>query len=134
MTYNHENKLIVIPDKEIENLMDKLEISKEEAIETWLMDNDLLEDEEADEMTAKAKANKTGADAAKGHRKTNTKPKTVKISDEKKELFSMFWDFLQEKFAENAQIVKENKEFSVTIGEKKFKIDLVEHRPPKKKP
>ena len=131
MTYNYNGKTIIIPDAEIDKLVTALEISQEEAIETWLMDNDLMEDAEADEMTAKAKANKLGADAAKGHHKTISKPRTVKISDEKKDLFSTLWGFISENYS--AEVVKDNKEICVTIGDKKFKIDLVEHRPPKKK-
>lgn len=60
------------------------------------------------------------------------KPKTIKTSDEKKSLFQALAAYLDETYGENAQIVKENKEFSVQIGAKNFKIDLVEHRIPKK--
>lgn len=133
MIYNYNGKNVTIPDAEIDKLVSALEISQEEAIETWLMDNDMMEDEEADRMGEQAKVNKLGADAAKGHKKTNAKPRTVKISDEKKELFEALKRFLADNYGADATVVKENKEFAVVVGEKKFKIDLVEHRPPKKK-
>ena len=56
------------------------------------------------------------------------KPKTVKISDEKKELFKRVLSI----FDENAVVLKENKLIQVKIGEKIFKIDIIEQRPPKK--
>ena len=43
MKYNFKNKVLNIPDEEIENLMDTLELTEEEAIETWLDDNDYTE-------------------------------------------------------------------------------------------
>ena len=46
MKYNFGNKVLNIPDEEIENLMDTLELTEEEAIETWL-DEDLILIEEA---------------------------------------------------------------------------------------
>lgn len=62
------------------------------------------------------------------------KPKKEKIqriaqvSAEKSALFTKIWEAIGAEFGENAKIVKENKEISVQIGEKSFKIDLVEHR------
>ena len=44
------------------------------------------------------------------------------------ELFSLLWEGLSNFYGENAQISKQNKEISVQIGEKSFKIDIVEHR------
>ena len=49
-------KTVNIPDAEIEKNMKALEISKEEAIDMWLFDNDYEDNEEVDEMTVKAKA------------------------------------------------------------------------------
>ena len=43
-------------------------------------------------------------------------------------LFSEIWTNLFDVFGENAQIVKENKLILVQIGEKTFKIDLIEQR------
>ena len=53
------NKVVKIPQKEIDNLMKTLELTKQEAIETWLDDNDYTTNEQVEELTKKAKANGT---------------------------------------------------------------------------
>lgn len=63
------------------------------------------------------------------------KPKTVKISDEKKELFESILKNLTRCVPierEDITVLKENKLIQVKIGEKIFKIDIIEQRPPKK--
>ena len=44
------------------------------------------------------------------------------------ELFSLIWEGLSNFYGENAQISKQSKEISVQIGEKSFKIDIIQHR------
>lgn len=78
---------------------------------------------------------------AKGikHEARSVEPKAEKtkiqriaqVSDEKMALFSLLWEGLYNYYGENAQIQKQNKEISVQIGDKSFKIDIVEHRKPK---
>lgn len=133
MKYTLENgKVVNIPDSEIEKSMKLLEISKEEAVEMWLCDNDFEDNEELEELDTKAKKVKVIHGAGDNKRKKSDKPRTVKISDEKKALFSAVFDNLQAVFGENVQILKENKLISVKIGEKTFKIDIIEQRAPKK--
>ena len=55
MKYNFNGKVLNIPDAEIEKNMKALEISRDEAIEMWLDDNDYIENEEAEALTEKAK-------------------------------------------------------------------------------
>ena len=116
--------------------MKLLDLTKEQAIEMWLVDNDFEEDEELEELDAKAKTVKIDHGAsADTPRKKSDKPRTVKVSDAKKELFSKLSYYLNEFCEENdanCTILKENKLFSVEFGGKTFKIDLVEQRPPKK--
>ena len=52
-------KGIHIPQKEIDNLMKTLELTEQEAIQTWLDDNDYTTNEVVEELTKKAKDNKT---------------------------------------------------------------------------
>lgn len=59
------------------------------------------------------------------------KPKTVKTSDEKKELFANLLTGLQGFYGEKVEIIKENKLLSLEINGRKFKIDLIEQRKPK---
>lgn len=122
-------KNVNIPDKEIEKNMKLLEISREEAIEMWLEDEGYLDNEEQNELDEKAKKVKIdhGASAIDKTEKKEKKPREVKVSDEKQALFGE----IVEKLAENGrnyEIIKENKLICVKIGEKTFKIDLIETR------
>lgn len=137
MRYTLENgKTINISDKDIENKMKLFELTKEEAIQLWLEDNDYLVNEELEELDAKAKKVKIdhGAQATKP-RKKSEKPRTVKVSDAKKEFFSQLSQFLTDFSAENdanCTILKENKLFQVEFGGEIFKLDLIQQRKPKK--
>ena len=55
MKYKFNGREIKIPDDEIENMMKILELSKEEAIATWLDDNDYTTNDEVEALTQKAK-------------------------------------------------------------------------------
>lgn len=136
MKYTLDNGRVVnIPDSEIEKNMKLLEISKEEAVEMWLCDNDFEDNEELEELDTKAKKVKVVHGAGDNKRKKSEKPRTVKVSDEKKELFSTILQNLDRAIGverENIQVLKENKLISVKIGEKTFKIDIIEQRAPKK--
>ena len=94
--------------------------------------------EEAEEMARMeigAKGIKNYTQSCENVPKTEKKPRTVKISDEKQQLFSEIYEYLYETSEEtgrNVQILKENKLISVQIGQKIFKIDVIEQRPTKK--
>ena len=60
------------------------------------------------------------------------KPKTVKISPEKAELFNLLWEGLNNYYP-NCEILTNNKLISVQINQKIFKIDIVETRQNKQK-
>lgn len=131
MQYTLENgKTVNIPDKDIENYMKSLELSKEEAIDLWLEDNDYQVNDELEELDAKAKKVKINHQASSIDKteKKDRKPRTVKISDEKQKLFDEIYHNLVEIYGETVEIVKENKLMTVKVGEKTFKIDLIEQR------
>lgn len=134
MKYNFNGKNINIPDVEIQKSMKLLGMTKEEAIELWLEDEGYLDNEEQNELEQKAKDNKITATihGAGGEKKKQSKPKTVKVSDEKQALFSRIESFLKDYTTYNVETLKENKLIQVKIGEKVFKIDLIEQRQPKK--
>lgn len=129
------NKTINIPDDEIKKSMKALDLSKEDAIQMWLEDNDYEVNEEQAELDAKAKKVKIdhGASAVDKSEKKEKKPRPKVASDEKKELFDEIFSNLQDVYKQNAQIVKENKLITVKIGEKVFKIDIIEQRASKTK-
>ena len=135
MKYTLENgKVVNIPDNEIEYNMKTLELSKEEAIDLWLEDNDYQVNEELEELDSKAKKVKIDhqASAIDKTEKKDRKPRTIKISDEKQGLFDNIYHFLVETYGGSVDILKENKLLSLKIGDKTFKVDLIEQRPPKK--
>ena len=136
MRYTLSNgKNVNIPDEEIKKSMKALDLTKEEAIQMWLEDNDYEVNEEQAELDAKAKKVKIdhGASAIDKTEKKEKKPRPKVASDEKKELFDEIFSNLQDVYKQNAQIVKENKLITVKIGEKVFKVDIIEQRASKTK-
>lgn len=134
MKYTLENgKTVNIPDTEIEKNMKLLEISKEDAIEMWLEDEGYLDNEEQNELDEKAKKVKInhGASAIDKTQKEK-KPRQKVASDEKQALFTEILNTLTGVYGENVKIEKENKLILVKIGEKCFKVDLIEQRTSKK--
>ena len=134
MRYTLPNgKNVNIPDEEIKKSMKALDLSKEDAIQMWLEDNDYEINEEQAELDAKAKKVKIdhGASAVDKTEKKEKKPRPKVASDEKKELFDEIFSNLSDVYGQNAQIVKENKLITVQIGEKVFKVDIIEQRPKK---
>ena len=125
-------KVVNIPDKEIEKSMKALDLTKEEAIEMWLEDNDYEVNEEQVALDEKAKKVKINHGASAIDKSTKEKKeRKVIVSDEKQALFSEILSNLQDVYGENVQIVKENKLLTVKIGTKTFKIDIIEQRPKK---
>ena len=99
MKYTLENgKVVNIPDNEIEYNVKTLELSKEEAIDLWLEDNDYQVNEELEELDSKAKKVKIDhqASAIDKTEKKDRKPRTVKVSDTKQAVFVNIHNFLVE--------------------------------------
>lgn len=135
MKYNFNGKTVNIPDVEIEKAMKILGLTKDKAIKMWLEDEGYLDNEEQVELTQKAKENKITAtihSARDTSKPKASKPKTVKVSEEKQSLFADILGNLQENY-ENVEVLKENKLIQVKLNGKTFKIDLIEQRPPKNK-
>ena len=131
MKYTLQNgKNINIPDSDIKSHMAKLQLTEEEAIQLYLEDEGYLDNEELEELDSKAKKVKIQhyASAVDKTEKKEKKPRTVKISDEKQGLFDNIYHFLVETYGDSVEIVKENKLLTLKIGEKTFKVDLIETR------
>lgn len=130
MIYTKNGKRYTIPNEDIQKLMDKLKLSKGEALDLWLADNELVECEEQKALDTKAKkqpAEKTSS----GQRKAPSKPRTTKISDEKKAVFDTILhnlDRCPDVYPENIEVVKENKLIFVHINGKIIKIDIIEQK------
>lgn len=128
MKYEFNGKMINIPDKDIEKLMSALELTKEEAIETWLDDNDYTANEEAEELTKKAKVIRR-YEKSDNERKKVTKER--KVDEEKKRLLTDV-KVLIEGLGAVVTNVKNEAEISFTFGENDYTFKLIKHRPPKK--
>ena len=129
MIYKLNGKQIVIPDKEIEKLINSIAETKEEAVQIWLDDHDFTVNEEQEELDNKAKKIKIKHEAGCGVSKPR---KTVKpVSAEKQSLFAELSAFSQKYCQENGGtclILKNNKLIEIKIDGKSFKIDLIESR------
>lgn len=131
MKYTLPNsKTINIPDKDLENLQKILEISKEEAIHTWLVDNEYENDAEADELTEKARKNGImhtihGAKAQNSEKKER-KPREKKANPLKREIIDTIYAVLNEKYG--ATITNAEKYIDFSVDGLEFTINLVQHR------
>lgn len=138
MRYEFNGKMVNIPDQEIEKAMKNLNLSKDEAIEMWLEDEGYIDNPEQLELCQKAKDNKITATIhqASGNKpKKQLKPKTVKVSSEKQDLFTLLEVTLDDYCKEmggKRTILNPNKLIQVELNGKTFKIDLIEQRKPKK--
>lgn len=127
MTYEKDGRKIRIPDAEIEKLMKQLDIDRNEAVETWLFDNDYEDNAEADEMTEKAKSVRRYEKSDK-ERKKSTKERKV---DAEKGRFLSAMRTLVEGMGGIVKSTKNEAEFSFDFGENHYTVKLIKHRPPK---
>jgi uncharacterized protein YdaT len=99
----------------------------------WLEDEGYLENEEVETATEKAKEiMRTVHDARTiPKEKRESKPRTHKVSDTKKELFTLLLQTLQDEY-DNVKVEKENKLILIEVDGKVLKVDLIETREKKK--
>lgn len=135
MIYNLNNKEIKIPDEDIVTLMKSLDLTEEEAIETWLDDNDYTVNEEVERLTKKAKDNRIMATI---HEAKSDKPRAKRVVEKKEDVVKE--DIIKRTaemlaaIAENVKITNVSKiiEFDMPNGDH-FKFDLVRQRKTKNK-
>lgn len=134
MLYTVGNKNVNIPDAEIEKLQTALELSEEEAIQTWLSDNDYISDETVEELSEKAKKNRISATIheakAENKAKKARKPREKKENPLKRQIIDAIFAGLSENLPENAVIDIKNDEkyIDLTINGIEFTVNLVQHR------
>ena len=130
-----DGRVVKVAAKYIQRMVDNLEIDEEEAILTWLEDEEYLTNDEQEELVALAKENKSvkiiDAKAEKPEKKTQ-KERTRKENPTKEMVIAKIAEMLPE-FAENVVVENKGKLITFTIGEDEFKIDLVQKRKPKAK-
>ncbi len=130
-----DGRMVKVAKKYIERMVTNLEIDEEEAILTWLEDEEYLINDEQEELVTQAKENKSikiiDAKAEKPEKKTQ-KERTRKENPTKEMVIAKIAEMLPE-FATNVVVENKGKLITFTIGEDEFKIDLVQKRKPKAK-
>ena len=129
--YKLENgKVIRISEKTIENLMDKLNLDREDAIQVYLEDEGYEINEEQEELTQKAKDNRITASIHKAEGKKKERKKVERKPNPDKEfLISMLAEDLDEcENCANVKIENVGKIITFEYNGKKFKLDLIETR------
>lgn len=123
-------KNVNIPDDEIENMIDMLGISQEEAIKTWMEDEGYEVNKAVEELTAKAKENRITATIHKANKGTREKTKRVRKEDPDKEnLISWLADFLKDNVSvENLEITNVGKLIEFSYLDNDYKLDLIKKR------
>ena len=127
-------KNVNIPDDTIKKYMEILELTEEEAIQTYLEEEGYLENEEVEEMTKKAKINKTDKIVVQSKaekKKTERKPTENPL---KQAIIEDIYKFLtQNGTLYNIKVVNKTKTIDFYAENKYFSLNLVEHRPKKDK-
>ena len=124
-------KVVNVPNAEVSKLQAALKISRSEAVELWLFDNDYIDNPEADELTAKAKENKVSHNARAEVKQKTQRERVIKEDKVKEDIVQAVADLLPTLNAENVVIEKKGKLITFTVGADKFKLDLIRQRPPK---
>lgn len=127
-------KVVKVSTKYINNMVDKLGIDKEDAILTWLEDEEYLVNEEQEELVQKSKDNKVKMVAKSEKPKAKTPKERVQKENPTKELIiAIIAKALENLDISNLNIENKAKLITFTLGNEDFKVDLVQKRKPKAK-
>lgn len=129
MKYTFENVEYNIPDKEIDKLMDNLDISLAEACELYLADNDTIENEEQNKADALAKGGKRHYEKSDKPRKKAEKVR--KIDFEKGYLLETMRKALENEAKIDNFWVKTETELYFSYNGNNYTVKLTKHRPKK---
>ena len=129
MKYKLENgKEINIDENVLLKSMSAFGISREEAIQLYLEDNDYEENEEVEELTKKAKDNKITATIHQAKGKEGKKREVKRKEDPDKEwLISQLADTLG-KLGLDYQVTNIGKIIEFSYNDQKYKIELIRQR------
>ena len=123
------NKVVKIPQNEIDNLMKTLELTEQEAIETWLDDNDYTTNEQVGELTKKAKANGTTKIGARVNVENKKVERERKENPTKALIINQLWQKLAEiEHISNLKVENKEKLITFSLNGNDYKLDLVQKR------
>ena len=127
----NEKKSINIPDEEIEKNMKILELTKEEAIQMWLDDNDYTTNEVVETLTKKAKENKSALIGARANAENKKTERPKKDNPVKREIIDLLKNALKDYKnlqINNIKVENDTKIIIFSIDNREFKLDLIEKR------
>lgn len=111
----------------IENMMKTLDLDMEDAVLTWLEDEEYIINDEQEELDATAKKVKVNVGAA-DKAKERKKREVVKKENPEKEMIISELAKVLPAFATDINIENNTKLITFRIGENEYKIDLVQKR------
>lgn len=126
-------KEINVSDKIIDNYMQKLDLTKEEAVQLYCEDEGYITNAEQEALCQKAKENKItqtihGAQAYDPSKKKTQKERCQKANPTKEMVIANMAKTLKEMGANNIEIVNKGKLITFTLSGKDFKLDLIQSR------
>lgn len=128
------NKMVSIPKKEVERLQNKLHLTENEAIDLYLTDNDYKTNEIVQELTQKAKENKSIVHNAKSEKERKKRTVEPKKNPIKEEIIQNIFNYLKNSCGiDNILITNSSKLIEFSYQNKNFKLDLIEKREKKDK-
>ena len=119
--------------KYLENMVKNLDIDMEEAVLTWLEDEEYLINEEQEELNKATKGTRVGSVVGAKAKKQKTQKERAKKENPTKEMIIAEIAKVLPNFAENIVVENAGKLITFSIGEDEFKLDLVQRRKPKAK-
>lgn len=128
------DKKILMSSEFIDNMMKTLDIDEEEAVLTWLEDEEYLVNDEQEELTAKAKENKTHRVNARSDepKKKTQRERVVKENPTKEAIIAEIARTIEAMDGTSAVTIENKaKIITFTLDGNEYKIDLIQKRKPK---
>ena len=125
-------KVVKAMTEYLQRMMDNLGLDMEDAVLTWLEDEEYLINDEQEELNGEAKKYKVGIKATDGAKERKKREIVKKENPTKKAAIDHLAEALKGlEGATDIVIENETKLITFKIGDKEFKLDLVEKRKPK---
>ena len=117
----------------LEKMMANLEIDMDEAVMTWLEDEEYLINDDQEDLCIAAKQNKVLANVRKGDRDTAKEKKktirTIKVNPFKEEIIAKIAEMLDQlNGVENIVIENKGKIVTFDCNGESYKVDLIQKR------
>lgn len=123
------NKIVKIPKKIIAQYCKMLQLTQDQAIQTFLEEEGYLENEEIEKMTQQAKQNGTAKHYEKADRIKKTRAKKEVQNPDKEYIIQEIAQFLSKnEEISNIFIANHTKLVEFVYKNKQFKLDLIEKR------